>query len=472
MAAIIRAMATFDDFCSDGNEADALLLQQQFAPAQAAYYDLLERAHAASVLDSFLLAKATLSLLLTHVRAEDIAGAHKLWTAPEGSLLGQGIHFLETGQTSVDDLMLYFLISAHLQSFGTDRQAALSGVQDQISRVARYAQQEAPALLPTVIGNWRAHLEQIFEMPLAQVPPEACRAHKEFAASVGPLNIPAELSFPRPSPWQIDWDSAPTTDGQNSSASSATESAPAPTPAAGSVGAGQSIESQMDQVDALIKSQDFGQALKAARGAKAQMLRETPCDPSILGWVMFFEFKCLYSLREYDAALAQAEEALDVPYVLSSNNSAYRASVCTELAVRCNKPVDDIVTHAKAAFEERSRGGNPAYTLQSLQTACNLLEIRDAEDQAEFFARKMIELGTTHGSDVAVLKGFLTLMRGALRAGRDADLRPLVDELLGALRPLDKSEKRADLMGQVSMLESTRSPLASNRAKLERFLAS
>ncbi|SVD81101.1 uncharacterized protein METZ01_LOCUS433955, partial [marine metagenome] len=264
--------------------------------------------------------------------------------------------------------------------------------------------------------NWRAHLEEIFEMPLAQVPPEASRAHKEFAASVGPLSIPVKLSFPRPAPWQIDWDSAPSGEGQSTSSSSTATPTPDPTPSpdASSAGAGQSIESQIDRVDALIKKQDFGQALEAVRAAKGQMLSKAPCDPSILGWVVFFEFKCLYSLKDYEAALAQAAEALACPFVLTSGNSAYRASVCSELAVRCSKPVDDIVEFAKLAFEERSRGDNPTYALQSLQTTCNLLELRDAEDDAEFFARKMIELGTEHGADVAVLKGFLMLMRGAL----------------------------------------------------------
>ena len=71
-----------------------------------------------------------------------------------------------------------------------------------------------------------------------------------------------------------------------------------------------------------------------------------------------------------------------------------------------------------------------------------------------------------------VLKGYLNLMRGKLRTGQDKDLRPLVDELLATLRPLEKSDGRAKLMGEVSILEATRSPLASNRTRLEQFLAS
>ena len=81
------------------------------------------------------------------------------------------------------------------------------------------------------------------------------------------------------------------------------------------------------------------------------------------------------------------------------------------------------------------------------------------------------ELVPVHGSDTTVIRGYLMLMRGALRAGRIDALRPRVDDIVVAIGPLEKSNKRAELMGEVSMLEATRPPLPSNRPKLERFLA-
>ena len=149
-------MAIFDELCSAGNEADALLDRGQYREALDAYAAIIQRSQTANLLDSFVLAKVTLSILLTRVRAGDPQGAHGLWTAPPETLIGQGVHFIETAQTSVEDLMLYGLISAHLHSMGVDREAALSGLENSIQRVARYARDEAPHLLPTVIGNWRA----------------------------------------------------------------------------------------------------------------------------------------------------------------------------------------------------------------------------------------------------------------------------------------------------------------------------
>lgn len=461
-------MKLFDELCKAGNEADALLESGRYPEALGAYAEIFEQSNAANTVDSFLAAKTTLSILLARVKAGDPQGAYKLWSAPKETVIGQGVHFLDVGQTSVHDLMIYFLISAHLYSIVTDRDAALEGMEDCIQRVARYAQEEAPKLLPLVIGNWRYHLEEIFEKPLAQVPASAARNHKAFASSIGPLLIPAGLKFPAPSPWQIDWPSTTSTNEEILTQTFNEVQAEKDKPMTDR----EKIESQMDDVNQLMNQNNFSEALVQVRSIKSDMLSHAPCDPMLLGWVMFFEFKCLFSLKDYKAALAQAGEALPCPFALSSKNSGYRNSVCSELAVRCHEPIEEIIRFGTAAYEEGKRGGEPMTMLNSLQTTCNLLQLRDAEDKAEFFAREMIELGTTHGADVPVLKGYLILMRAKLRAGRDEELRPLVDELLASLRPLEKSEGRAKLMGEVSILESTRSPLASNQSRLERFLAS
>lgn len=232
----------------------------------------------------------------------------------------------------------------------------------------------------------------------------------------------------------------------------------------------KSFEDRIDKLNELIQSNNLVEALQVARSIKEEMLLNSPCDPAHLGWVLFFEFKCLYELGEYEQALEQAQATQPVIYTLTAGNAAFRASVCSELCVRCAKPVATLVAFGEEAFKERSRGGNPIYALQSLQTSCNLLELRDAEDKAQGFARQMIEIGAEHQADVPVIKGFLVLMRGALRGGRDSDLRPLVDELVTVLKPLPKSEQRADLMQQVSTLEASKSPLATNQPRLERFL--
>ena len=458
-------MSDYENYCRAGDAADQLLSQKKFQEAEAAYHALLKGAHAADVLDSFLVAKTTLSLLRMHVESDDFVTAHQVLKAPEGSLLGQGIKFLGTGQTSVNDLMMFFLVVGHLHSLETDQSKAQAGVNHYLSMVGKYAVAEAPALVPAVVGNWIRHLEHIFQRPIDGIPSPEKAQLETLASSAGALELPTQIAYPAMSPWKRDWGSPSERNkvATRSRTPGMTTNERAPEDSR--------VESQIDRIVAAMKAQNFNEALQRVRTLKAQLLTESAAEPTNLGWVLFFEFKCLHALRDYQGALAQAEESVSAPYVMTTNNAAFRASVCAELALRCNRPIEDIVTHATHAYEERVRGGNPSHIAQSLNTAFVLLELKDAEDHAEFFARHLIDLGRTHGSDTTVIRGFLMLMRGALRAGRIDALRPLVDDIVVAIGPLEKSNKRADLMGEVSMLEATRPPLPSNRPKLERFLA-
>ena len=232
------------------------------------------------------------------------------------------------------------------------------------------------------------------------------------------------------------------------------------------------IEDRIGEVNELMESNNHLEALKQVRMVKEGMLLNAPPDPSLLGWVMLFEFKCLYVLGEYAAALAQATDLVSSIYTLSSNNSAYRASVCTELSVRCERPVDELIAHGEEAFNQYTHSGNPLFILKSLKMTCYLLRLRDAEDKSEAFARRMIEIGLEQGADVPVIMGFTHLMRGAQRSGRHSELKPLVDELVGRLKSLESSPTRAEMMQEVSLLESANSSFPTNGKMLESFLNS
>ena len=129
---------------------------------------------------------------------------------------------------------------------------------------------------------------------------------------------------------------------------------------------------------------------------KKDMLNNESCDPSLLGWVVFFEFKCLYKLERYDDALEQAAEKLSSPYKMTANNAAFRASMCAELCVRAGRPVEQVIAFGTESFLRRVQGDNVLHTLQTLSTSCTLLELRDAEDKAEDFARKFFGAGGLH----------------------------------------------------------------------------
>ena len=56
-------MKTYDELYAEGDAADALLRQGNFEAAEAAYHALLQGAKQAKLVDSFIAAKATLSVL-------------------------------------------------------------------------------------------------------------------------------------------------------------------------------------------------------------------------------------------------------------------------------------------------------------------------------------------------------------------------------------------------------------------------
>ena len=461
-------MKTYDELYAEGDAADALFRQGNFEAAEAAYHALLQGAKQAKRVDSFIAAKATLSVLRMYVEMGNHKMALTIWKAPPGSVFGQGNVFLANGQTSLNDMMIYNLIVGYLYSLGLDtaqeidRTETLNEMNGYLSLVGRYATQEAPNFIPIVIGNWRIHLEEIFKKPFEEVPPSAKVLLNQLEQASGTIEPPTTLSFPELSHWKRDWDKTSQTREPTGASNPSPLKPQSPT---------ASVASRIDEITASMQAHKIQDALQRAQALKNEMLTTASCDPSELGWVLFFEFKCLYTLKRYQAALSQAEEALDMPYSLSANNAAYRASICAELSIRCSRPIDDIVSHAKAAYEERVRANNPRYVAQSLMTAFTLLELRDAEHHAAFFADKLIEFGAKYGSDIAVIRGFIFRMRGALRAGEHHRLTGMVDDLLKTLGPLPKSSDRAEVMGEVALLESTRTPLASNKAKLEQFLA-
>jgi hypothetical protein len=196
---------SFEEQCAAGEAADAAWAAREYANAERAYQTLLQKVTAGQELDTFVVAKIALGLLLSHIAQDDEAGAHQIWTQTrEDGALGVGVWSLENGQTSVHDLMIYFLICAHLHSLNPARDQAVNGVNDFMSRVAAYAAEEDPSLLPLVVSNWQVHLREIFESELDAVPREARGMFDEYSSRLS-AHARLPLAFPRPSPWKIDW---------------------------------------------------------------------------------------------------------------------------------------------------------------------------------------------------------------------------------------------------------------------------
>jgi hypothetical protein len=146
-------------------------------------------------------------VLLSRIAQDNEAGAHQVWTQRIGdrTTFGLGVWGLENAKVSGHDLAIYCLISAHLHSLAIDRAAAVRGMNDCMDRVASYAREVDTSLVPIVLSNWRIHLREIFESELAGVPAEAKQAMTRFSEGVS-LAPQRPLTFPRPSPWIVDWE--------------------------------------------------------------------------------------------------------------------------------------------------------------------------------------------------------------------------------------------------------------------------
>lgn len=195
---------TFDELCKEGDAADALLNEQRFPEAERAYQNVLAQAKDSGVLDSFIVSKVALGLLMCMLGQSRDAEAHALWTKElKDGPLGMGIWGLENGQTSTHDLIVYFLVSAYLHSLSTDPESALSSVDDLMHRVSGYALEDDNSFLPILINNWNRHLEEIFE---GQDIPDYARADlQELETRFGGDPGLPTIAFPHLSPWVVDW---------------------------------------------------------------------------------------------------------------------------------------------------------------------------------------------------------------------------------------------------------------------------
>ena len=196
---------TFDRHCAAGERADALLASGDLDAARAAYDDLLDDIRASGTVDSFVMAKLTLGVLLLELERGDIGAAHGVWISRlDDSLYGLGIYALERGHTSVHDLIAYLMVSAflHSRSLG-DREAAADAVHDLMGRVTRYAAEEDSSLLTIALSNWRRHLDEVHDY--GEVPARHLRRWRAAADRHGGVVSGDRVLFPQPAPWVITW---------------------------------------------------------------------------------------------------------------------------------------------------------------------------------------------------------------------------------------------------------------------------
>jgi hypothetical protein len=190
------------ELCELGEAADQLYLGGDYEGAEDAYMRVLRKMKNQSTIDSYLMSKLTLGMMLTLICSGKIQDAFNIWTASiekESSLFGIGIHGLENGQVSVKDTMLYDFICAYFHSLsGGDPKEAAEALNFYMNRICDYAKDNDPELLPTALSNWILQIHNIFEGP----PPKTQLEDYEYwAKELGKTETQPDVQFPEPSKW-------------------------------------------------------------------------------------------------------------------------------------------------------------------------------------------------------------------------------------------------------------------------------
>lgn len=193
----------FQKFCKVGQEADALFNQGRYHEAHTGYVRLLKEIETSRLVDSYLLSKITLGLLMTHIKLGEYPKAFAIWNANlEDSLFGVGIYGLEHAQTSVHDMMCYDFVCAFLHSLSAgDKKDSAKAVNQYMSRICEHLLEDGDKKsLRLAISNWKQHLKEIFGSSL---PHAAATPLIEFERRLGGDSVPLQgIGFPTPSVWE------------------------------------------------------------------------------------------------------------------------------------------------------------------------------------------------------------------------------------------------------------------------------
>ena len=193
--------SVFKIVCTEGEKADQLYKAGRFREAQRAYLDLIGKIEETEHVDSYLVAKITLGLMLTHIKSGDLQRAFSIWNSHiDSSLFGIGIYGLENAQTNVDDMICYDFVCAYLHSVSeSPKYECASAINTYMSRVCEHGfELNDSELVRKAINNWKLHLSEVFKgsIPHGYALP-LIEAEKRHGSSV----TQSGLQFSEPATW-------------------------------------------------------------------------------------------------------------------------------------------------------------------------------------------------------------------------------------------------------------------------------
>lgn len=197
----------FKKFCTAGQEADRYFQEGRYREAHAGYARLLHEIETSRLVDSYLLSKITLGLLMSHIKLGEYPKAFVIWNSNlEDSLFGLGIYGLEHAQTSVHDMICYDFVCAFLHSLSDgDKDDSAAAVNQYMSRICEHLFDSGDEkTLRQAISNWKQHLKEIFPSSLPHHAAKPLIETEQRLMAItggGPVRLEG-IGFPPPSVWE------------------------------------------------------------------------------------------------------------------------------------------------------------------------------------------------------------------------------------------------------------------------------
>jgi hypothetical protein len=210
------------------------------------------------------------------------------------------------------------------------------------------------------------------------------------------------------------------------------------------------IEERLTRVHALCAEGYARKAHALAVDGKRALLASEERDPRLLGWLRYYELKCLYALKAWKEAVDLFRSPEPVAYVMPLKNGAWCHSVAAECAAELGE-AEDVVRWMEKAFELRKADGDAAGMAMALNTACVLLRRLGRPDLNTPFADRMIEMGLKLGAENAVIEGVSRLLENYQARARTTVRRRLQkgETLLPELRDPEFRAKADDALRKI-----------------------
>ena len=201
----------------------------------------------------------------------------------------------------------------------------------------------------------------------------------------------------------------------------------------------EQIHDTLTEINERFDAGEHERSLELCTMLKQAMLDAEPhCDPMLLGWVRFYEFKSLYELGKHQEAFDLLNRPESRSFVVGTRNAAFMYSVGSELAMHLGLP-DEVVRLGGLCLDLRIKGDDPLSAVQCASTVCELLRRMERDELNTRFARYLLEVGREHGAERPLILGLRCLARSAEQSGDEA-IRREVDETLPELEALRHGE--------------------------------